>query len=167
MKKLLLLFLFGGHVGPIHKIQGYQNVSKCRPQWRHMYNKGKQFETQFFIYGPKCKTIFFWGGGPGGLQWSDWAYLAFQLTSHPYLCACQIRTQSDKKLERVGCPQPQSCPPAWEQDEMLINEWRKCDITSYYLHVKSGDSLNGIAVISRTIFVENWLWWPSCFSEIA
>ena len=26
------------------------------------------------------------------------------------------------KLERVGCPQPQSCPPAWEQDEMLINE---------------------------------------------
>ena len=72
------------------------------------------------------------------------------------------------KLERVGCPQPQSCPPAWEQDEMLINEWGKCDITSYYLHVKSGDdSLNGIAVISRTIFVENWLWRPSCFSEIA
>ena len=72
------------------------------------------------------------------------------------------------ELERVGCPQPQSCPPAWEQDEMLINEWGKCDITSYYLHVKSGDdSLNGIAVISRTIFVENWLWRPSCFSEIA
>ena len=26
------------------------------------------------------------------------------------------------ELERVGCPQPQSCPPAWEQDEMLIDE---------------------------------------------
>ena len=37
---------------------------------------------------------------------------------------------------------------------MLINEWGKC-------------SLNGIAVISRTIFVENWLWRPSSFSEIA
>ena len=38
-------------------------------------------------------------GGPwGGLQLSDWAYLAFQLSSHPYLCTCQIRKQSDKKL---------------------------------------------------------------------
>ena len=36
------------------------------------------------------------------------------------------------------------------------------------LHVKSrDDSLNGIAVIGQTIFVENWLWRPSCFSEIA
>ena len=79
-----------------------------------------------------------------------------------------IQVNNPIKLERVGCPQPQSCPPAWEQDEMLINEWGKCDITSYYLHIKSGDdSLNGIAVISRTIFVENWLWRPSCFSEIA
>ena len=31
-------------------------------------------------------------------------------------------TEKYEKLERVGCPQPQSCPPAWEQDEMLINE---------------------------------------------
>ena len=37
-----------------------------------------------------------------------------------------------------------------------------------HLHVKSGDdSLNGIAVIGRKIFVENWVWRPSCFSEIA
>ena len=37
-----------------------------------------------------------------------------------------------------------------------------------HLHVKSrDDSLNGIAVIGQTIFVENWLWRPSCFSEIA
>ena len=37
-----------------------------------------------------------------------------------------------------------------------------------HLHVKSGDdSLNDMAVIGQTIFVENWLWRPSCFSEIA
>ena len=39
----------------------------------------------------------FWGPW-GGLQWSDWAYLAFQLSSHPYLCTCVIRKQSDKKF---------------------------------------------------------------------
>ena len=90
-------------------------------------------------------------------KYSTWWHLAVFQT-----------VQTHAQLERVGRPQPQSCPPAWEQDEMLINEWGKCDIMSYYLHVKSGDdSLNGIAVISRTIFVENWLWRPSCFSEIA
>ena len=37
-----------------------------------------------------------------------------------------------------------------------------------HLHVKSGDdSLNGITIIGQTIFVQNWLWRPSCFSEIA
>ena len=36
-----------------------------------------------------------------------------------------------------------------------------------HLHIKSRDnSSNGIAVIAQTIFVENWLWRPSCFSEI-
>ena len=36
-----------------------------------------------------------------------------------------------------------------------------------YLHVKFvDDSLNGIAVIGQTIFVENSVWRPSCFSEI-
>ena len=39
----------------------------------------------------------FWGPWEG-LQWSDWAYLAFQLSSHPYLCTCEIRKQSDKKF---------------------------------------------------------------------
>ena len=67
-----------------------------------MYNKGKQFENQFFIYEPKCKTICIfwaiWGAlGGGGVQCSDWAYLLFQLSSHPYICTCQIRKQSDKK----------------------------------------------------------------------
>ena len=37
-----------------------------------------------------------------------------------------------------------------------------------HLHVKSvDDSLNSLAVIDQTIFVENWLRRPSCFSEIA
>ena len=66
-----------------------------------MYNKGKQFENQFFIHEPKCKKIcIFWlfRGPWGGLQLSDWAYLAFQLSSHPYLCTYQITKQSDKKF---------------------------------------------------------------------
>ena len=45
--------------------------------------------------------------------------------------------------------------------------WR-VSIMITHLHVKSrDDSSNGIAVIGQTIFVENWLWRPSCFSEIA
>ena len=55
----------------------------------------------FHIYEPKCKKNVYFGlfWGPwGGLQWSDWSYLAFQLSSHPYLCTCQIRKQSDKKF---------------------------------------------------------------------
>ena len=64
-----------------------------------MYNKGKQFENHFFIYGPNVKKMYilglFWGPWEG-LQWSDWAYLSLQLSSHPYLCTCEIRKQSDK-----------------------------------------------------------------------
>ena len=36
--------------------------------------------------------FYFWlfhGPWGGGLQWSDWAYLAFQLSSYPYLCTCE------------------------------------------------------------------------------
>ena len=36
--------------------------------------------------------------GPGGLQWSDWAYLAFQVSFHPYLCTCKIRKQYDNNF---------------------------------------------------------------------
>ena len=28
----------------------------------YMYNKGKQFENHFFIYGPKCEKIVYFGG---------------------------------------------------------------------------------------------------------
>ena len=63
------------HVGPLHKIQGYQgyrNVCKCRPHHSGdiMYNKGKQFENQFFIYWPKCKKMYIllgYLGGPEGI----------------------------------------------------------------------------------------------------
>ena len=34
-------------------------------------------------------------GGPEGVFNDQTAYLAFQLSSHPYLCTCQIRKQSD------------------------------------------------------------------------
>ena len=41
--------------------------------------------------------IFGYLRGPGrGLQWLDWAYLALQVSSHPYLCTCEIRKQDDK-----------------------------------------------------------------------
>ena len=69
MKKKIL------HVGPLHKVQGYQpGAPKCQQmqtssQRRHMYNKGEQFENPFFIYGPKHKKNIFWAiWGGGGLQ---------------------------------------------------------------------------------------------------
>ena len=55
----------------------------------------------FSYMGQNVKTLYIFGylrgpgGGGGGLQWSDWAYLAFQLSSHLYLCTCEIRKQSD------------------------------------------------------------------------
>ena len=33
-----------------------------------MYNKGKQFENQFFIYEPKCKNKMYILGYLGGLE---------------------------------------------------------------------------------------------------
>ena len=49
------------------------------------------------IWKPVFNLLLFRGPWRG-LQWSDWAYLAFQLSSHPYLCTCQIRKQSHKKF---------------------------------------------------------------------
>ena len=54
-------------LGPYIKSRGTRGTKmQTSSQWRHMYNKGKQFENQFFIYGPKCKKKIFWGyfGGP-------------------------------------------------------------------------------------------------------
>ena len=64
----------------------------------------RQLIKQFFIYGPECECLYIFGylgggGGCGGLQLSDWDYIAFQLSSHPYLCTCQIiRKQSDRNV---------------------------------------------------------------------
>ena len=59
------------------------------------------WEAVLHIYWPKCKkNVYFglFGGAWGDIQWSDWACLAFQLSSYPYLCKCQIRNQSDTKF---------------------------------------------------------------------
>ena len=47
---------FRGHVGPLHKIQGwYRNVIKYSPHHSgDICTRGKQLENQFFIYEPKC-----------------------------------------------------------------------------------------------------------------
>ena len=50
------------------------------------YVQGKTIENQFLIYGLKC---------PWGIQISDSACLALRLSSHPYLCTCEIRKQSE------------------------------------------------------------------------
>ena len=69
--KIKKIHFFRGHVGPLHKIQGYQGQMQTSPQWRHMYNKGKQFEHQFFIYGPKCKGNVYFGAILGALRGSS------------------------------------------------------------------------------------------------
>ena len=49
---------FGVMLGPYRGISGDRNLSKCSPHHNgdiYMYNKGKQFENQFFIHEPKCK----------------------------------------------------------------------------------------------------------------
>ena len=54
--------------------------------------QGKQFENQFFIYGPKCKKIRIFWDISGALR----GCLLIRLGL--YLCTCQIRKQSDKKF---------------------------------------------------------------------
>ena len=92
----------GGHVGPLHKIQGYQghrNVSKCSPHHNGdiCTTRGNNLKTSFSYMSQNFIFLAIYGA-LRGLQWSDWAYLAFQLSSHPNLCACQIRKQSDKNF---------------------------------------------------------------------
>ena len=68
-----------------------------------MYNKRKQFDYQFFTYGPKCKQNYILGyGGGGGVKGSSMIGLGLScfpaILSPIYICTCQIRKQSDKKL---------------------------------------------------------------------
>ena len=66
-----------------------------------MYNKGKQFENQFFIYGQTVKQMYILG-----VFWGPWGVfndqtrpiLLSQLSSHPYICTYELRKQSDKKF---------------------------------------------------------------------
>ena len=70
------LIIFRGHVGPLHKIQGYQghqNVSKCRPHHSgdiHVCTtRGNNLKTIFSFMGQNVKKIICWGyfGGPEGV----------------------------------------------------------------------------------------------------
>ena len=104
--KLFYFLFFWGHVGPLHKIQGYQghrNVIKCSPHHNGdiCTTRGNNLKTSFSDTSQNVQINVYFGlfrGPLGGLQWSDWPYLAFQLSSHPYPCTCQIRKQSEKKF---------------------------------------------------------------------
>ena len=60
---------FVGVLGPLHKIQGYQNVSKFRPHQSWDLYQGKQLTTSFSYMGQNVKNLYFWlfgvcvGGG--------------------------------------------------------------------------------------------------------
>ena len=61
----LFFIFFGDMLGPYINpgAPGPPKSHQMQPssQWRHMYNKGKQFENQFFIHEPKCKQkCIFW-----------------------------------------------------------------------------------------------------------
>ena len=68
--KLIKFIFFGGHVGPLHKIQGYQghqNVSKRRPHHSGdiFTTRGNNLKTIFSFMGQNVKKIYilgvFWG----------------------------------------------------------------------------------------------------------
>ena len=74
MKKIKLINFFRGHVGPLHKIQGYQghqNVSKRRPHHSGdiCTTRGNNLKTIFSFMGQNVKKGIFWGyfGGPEGV----------------------------------------------------------------------------------------------------
>ena len=62
-------------LGPYIKSRGTRGTKMSAnadlTQWRHMYNKGKQFENQVFIYGPKCKKNVYFGDILGALRGSS------------------------------------------------------------------------------------------------
>ena len=107
MKKTIFVCIFWGSCGPLHKIhgqRGHHNVSKCR--FHHsgdiMYIKENNWKPVFHVWAKMYVFSKLKGpgrvGGGGGIQWLDWAHLALQLSSHPYVCICEIRKQSEKKF---------------------------------------------------------------------
>ena len=84
----MIFYFVRGHVGPLHKVQGYQrhrNVSKCRPH--HIGDicttRGNNLKTSF-SYMSQNEQIFFvyylggGGGGPGGGLMSNSGERKFQ-----------------------------------------------------------------------------------------
>ena len=92
-----LCFYFWGGLGEAYV------ESRCKCRSHHSGDicttRGNNLKTSFSFMGQNVKKMYnlglFWGPWEG-LQWSDWAYFALQLSSHPYICACEIRKQSDK-----------------------------------------------------------------------
>ena len=76
-----------------------------------MYNKGKQFENQFFIYGPKCKTKLYFATILGALRGSSMIRLG--LSCFP--ATCEIRKQSDKKFLSLN--------PKYEKQKKTFHIW--------------------------------------------
>ena len=93
--------------GPYIKSRGtraskYQQM-QASLQWRDMYIKWTQFKNSCSYIWAKMIFLTIFGylrGTEGGewIQWSDWTYLAIQLSFHPYLCTCEKSKQSDKNF---------------------------------------------------------------------
>ena len=72
MKKKIIIFFLGGGggvmLGPYIKSRGTKMSANEDLITVETYVQGKEFENQFFIYGPKCKKKLYFGlfGGPWG-----------------------------------------------------------------------------------------------------
>ena len=73
---IIFVFFFRGHVGPLHKIQGYQghrNVSNCRPHHNGdiliSTTRGNHLKTSFSYTSQNVKQMYILGylGGPDGV----------------------------------------------------------------------------------------------------
>ena len=72
------MYFFWGHVGPLHKIQGYQghqNVSKCRPHHSGYIctctTRGNNLKTSFSFMGQNVKKKKYFGAILGALRGSS------------------------------------------------------------------------------------------------
>ena len=66
MKKIKYFFILLGHVGPLHKIQGYQgyqNVSKCRPHHSGVIctTRGNNLKTSFSFMSQNVTKMYILG----------------------------------------------------------------------------------------------------------
>ena len=105
-KNKINFFFFGVMLGPYIKSRGTRGTKMSANAdlitvETLCTTRGNDLKTSFSFMSQNVNKIYilglFWGPW-GGLQWSDWAYLAFQLSSHPCLCTCELRKQSDKQF---------------------------------------------------------------------